>query len=953
MLAAALPAAAQEPVDVGSPVDELADLRSLAEAIDPLARSAESEAAWKAFLDAVTLRGDDVEAEAFALNRIGDARYYQQNTEGALASSLEAKRRLDEAGETEGEAMAESLANIATFYSVTGRRDLELAMQERSLAIRRGLYGDDPEAATKEGAKALGYGYLNYANALYEHGQFAEAADLVQPSIAGFLKGGLTDSTLFVAMSSGANMLVDAGRPAEALRMAERGVELATELLPEDHPFMGFAQATLAKVLLQSGRFEEAEGPARRSLDVMADKLGPRHRNTLTAMHNLGVISMQLGRYREAIDLIMWRYDLIKDEYPGEAVVTLVSASNGALEMGDDALAREYGAQALEKALAVPASDAKADRGLLVQALRLEESGDYSAAAALVDQAMARMAERGEPVPADIAIRRGLLAIRTGAPEQGWRQVSAGADALEKDMLEFADRFELGADLSSYYESIMQIAEAAIAADRPDDALRAFELASWGVNARSRQLVALRDNPDLAPDIAEKVDLLRRNRETLRRLHRERSALLARDEVAEAGARASEIADLTDAVERSGAELGDAIADFGRWLRPATPDVATIQRDLGDDEALLVVMPARHRTLGLAITADAVATFESAGGRPRVRALVERLRAALVPGATQDFPVDAAAELHGIAIPPRIADLLEGRQNVALVTSDALSRLPFGVLLPTVPTVEQTDMRDMDWLAKHHAFSVALTPSHAFASHGGDARLSGFLGVGAPALAGSSDAAIDPSALLRSAAISVDDIRSLPALPATATEIEEVARALGEDAVTLLGAAATERGVRDQTGRARAVVLFATHGLLSGEIGGLREPALVLTPPDTVVDGLDDGLLQASEIAGLGLQAEFVILSACNSAAGRNMTAPAYTGLANAFLGSGTRGLMLSHWRVRDDAAAYLSTRTVRGAVDGLTRAAALRQAQIDLMNSDLPGAAHPAVWAPFVLIES
>ena len=92
---------------------------------------------------------------------------------------------------------------------------------------------------------------------------------------------------------------------------------------------------------------------------------------------------------------------------------------------------------------------------------------------------------------------------------------------------------------------------------------------------------------------------------------------------------------------------------------------------------------------------------------------------------------------------------------------------------------------------------------------------------------------------------------------------------------------------------------------------------------------------------------------ACNSAAGRNMTAPAYTGLANAFLGSGTRSLMLSHWRVRDDAAAFLSAGTVRGASGGLGRAEALRRAQLTLIDSDLPNAAHPSVWAPFVLVEN
>jgi len=128
----------------------------------------------------------------------------------------------------------------------------------------------------------------------------------------------------------------------------------------------------------------------------------------------------------------------------------------------------------------------------------------------------------------------------------------------------------------------------------------------------------------------------------------------------------------------------------------------------------------------------------------------------------------------------------------------------------------------------------------------------------------------------------------------------------------------------------------------------------VLTPGERSDLASDDGLLQASEITDLAIDADFVILSACNSAAGRNETAPVYTGLANAFLGSGTKAMMLSHWQVRDDAAAFLTVATIKDARAGLPRAEALRKAQLSLINggSDIPQASHPAVWAPFVIVE-
>ena len=215
--------------------------------------------------------------------------------------------------------------------------------------------------------------------------------------------------------------------------------------------------------------------------------------------------------------------------------------------------------------------------------------------------------------------------------------------------------------------------------------------------------------------------------------------------------------------------------------------------------------------------------------------------------------------------------------------------------------------------------------------------------------------ALRESLLYRGGEVSLEDIRALPALPETRAEIEGVAKAFAPDQrVTLLGDEATEAKVRAVLPRRQSVVLFATHGLLGGEIGGLREPALVLTPPSERGSGENDGLLQASEIAAAGMIADFVILSACNSAAGRNETAPVYTGLANAFLGSGAQSMLLSHWRVRDDAAARLSVGTVEGAASGLGRAEALQQAQLAMLNDDTRAEyAHPALWAPFVLIEN
>lgn len=149
------------------------------------------------------------------------------------------------------------------------------------------------------------------------------------------------------------------------------------------------------------------------------------------------------------------------------------------------------------------------------------------------------------------------------------------------------------------------------------------------------------------------------------------------------------------------------------------------------------------------------------------------------------------------------------------------------------------------------------------------------------------------------------------------------------------------------------MVSFATHGLVAGELQGLPEPALVLTPPDEAsVD--NDGLLTASEITGLSLSAELVILSACNTAAGDRPDGEGFSGLASAFVYAGGQALMASHWPVASAATQILTRQMFDGPQADRAKGPAerLRRAMLSLMRTPgHPEYAHPAFWAPFVLL--
>jgi CHAT domain-containing protein len=222
--------------------------------------------------------------------------------------------------------------------------------------------------------------------------------------------------------------------------------------------------------------------------------------------------------------------------------------------------------------------------------------------------------------------------------------------------------------------------------------------------------------------------------------------------------------------------------------------------------------------------------------------------------------------------------------------------------------------------------------------------------------------------LERRASPQLDDVDSaelamLPRLPDTAEELKSIALALEADPskVLKLGILANEQVVKAADLSRYKVIVFATHGLVPGELDGLRQPALALSAPDVAgVDG--DGLLTMEEILALKLDADWVVLSACNTGVGAGAGAEAASGLGRAFFYAGTRALLVTNWSVHSQSARELTTDLFRRqAVDrSLARGEALRQAMLALMDGpgfiDAQGStafsyAHPLFWAPYTII--
>jgi CHAT domain-containing protein len=195
-------------------------------------------------------------------------------------------------------------------------------------------------------------------------------------------------------------------------------------------------------------------------------------------------------------------------------------------------------------------------------------------------------------------------------------------------------------------------------------------------------------------------------------------------------------------------------------------------------------------------------------------------------------------------------------------------------------------------------------------------------------------------------------IRELSRLPDTREELFAIAKALGVPPSSVsVGKQATEARIKQTPLSNTRVLAFATHGLIGGDFSGLVEPALVLTPPERATF-LDDGPLTASEFAQLKLNADWAILSACNTASNDGTPGAAgLSGLARAFIFAGSRSLLVSHWPVDSRAAALLTTRMLQEIRQhpGIRKDEALRRAMLGLMANR--AYSHPIFWAPFVIV--
>ena len=536
----------------------------------------------------------------------------------------------------------------------------------------------------------------------------------------------------------------------------------------------------------------------------------------------------------------------------------------------------------------------------------------------------------------------------------------------------------------------------------------AFEAAQWAIASDAADALAkvsarFAEGDDALGRLAEERETLLLRRDALE-LELERLYAVqgdeGRDRRAAARAAYEQVRARLTAVD---ADIEARFPAYAELTSPRALTVAETQALLKPDEGLLLVLVNPEATYVWGLSRDRVEWARAEDlGDAAMTASVAKLRESLTTAAQNRSDLDPSifagrpvaafdrAEAHRLyaELVKPVEGVFAGKSTLITVVTGALTTLPLAVLSTQAPTGADTAeaLAATPWLIDRYALATLPSVSSlkalrchlvsdpalrspgcppsatAPAAASGQARPANraftLAAFGAPILAGAPDyasrgAPAADSILGEGRLADVSRLKALPYLPGSKTELEAL-KTRYPRALVRIGAAATETAVR--RGDAAALsdarfVVFSTHGLMAGSTAA--EPGLVLTPPDQATEA-DDGYLSASEAAQLRLNAEFVVLSACNTAASDGRPGgEGLSGLARAFFYAGARSVLVSHWEVSDAATTELITASFAAldapGADVGDRARAL-QAGMRAVRANTAWT-HPAFWAPFTLV--
>jgi tetratricopeptide (TPR) repeat protein/CHAT domain-containing protein len=969
--------------DVGSSYNELANFNYLQ------GRYAEAEHLYKRALSVrEKASGADSPDVAQSLNNL--AVLYQGIGSYAEAEALY-KRALairEKALGPDHADVGNTLNTLAQLYVVLSQYGEAELLFKRSLAILEKVYGPDH--------RNVGVAVGNLAVLYQTQGRVAEAEPLFRRNLTVMEKTlGPDHPYVGTALNNLAFVYEAQKRYAEAEPLFKRTIAILEKSLGADHPDVGTALNNLAALYGEQGRYSDGEPLLLRSLAILEKALGPDHANVGTALNNLAIHYRDQERYAEAERTFRRMLTVTEKALgPDHPAIALGLGNLAELNIAQQdwrAAADNYRRSATIVVRRTQRGGQDLGRPLTGSRRSEAEQGSYHFLG-LIKAAYQLSGQSGADPDAAAARDETFLAAQWAEGSEAAASLAQMAARGAKGDAALAALARERQDLVAEWQQrdAAQTAAASQAPDKRDAQAEADNAAR--LSAIDARLAAI--DTRLAAEFPSYAALVRPE------------PLSIADAQAQLGANeALVLVRHTNAIKPLPEEtfIWVVTKTESRWVKSELTPTAIA-------EQVAALRCGLDKTLWLDASDWSEATEEALRQKDnqiaRRKGCETLAKAEPSPQLVGLLPIDVlpfdAARAHALyrALFGQVEDLIKGK-HLLVALDGALTSLPLSVLVTEAPkdAIPATlgDYRAIAWLGTRQPVTVlpsvaSLKVLRATAKPSRASRV--LLGIGNPLLEGPgtryanlAQAARDKQAcpkqpttgeqliamrdsvvssfqsLFRGAQADVTRVREWAPLPETADELCEIRARLGvPEGDILLGARAREAGIKELSESGRLadyqIVHFATHGALAGDVKGVAEPGLILTPPDAAGrDGAalerDDGFLTASEIATLKLDANWVVLSACNTAAGTGEHAEALSGMARAFFYAGARALLVSHWEVGSRTAVVLTTRAFEEmtARPEIGRAEALRISMKSLIETGGIWQAHPSQWGPFVVV--
>lgn len=801
-----------------------------------------------------------------------------------------------------------------------------------------------------------------------------------------------------------------AGRPEQAEKAYRAALALQEKAQGKDSPAGAAAMMSLALQLSVQGRFEDAqqfftraEGLISKPGAAQVDRNGLARLSLYTGLH-----ALNLSNPKRAIELFEKAENAYRAQVPearetpigGARRANISGASAGGISVGDALANSQPYATLTEKEALLGILESRRDRAIAlrlsgnasgatavgrsaerfaqanaltapVYAARLYRTvGVNSAADEQIDNALSELSEsvrafriaqpRTRPI-AETQLAQAALLNKKGRVADAL-ELCRSATALLKDTKDGVD-FELMQPCLGIYATAATAAGVA-GQSMLSEMFAASQLTRGSVTDQEIRRTAVRlaaggSDPRVSEAIRKQQDA----EHALSDLLRDRDAIGSAPPDAASTAKAAEL-------DKAIAAGRVALSDADGVVQAAAPNYQQLIQQavrpedvfatLRPQEAFVAITLARSGGWTFVLRDGKIAVGPVGGGTEEIAALVRKVRKSIEPGdddRVPTFDASAAFDLYSRTLGP-VAAALEGANVMTVAPTGPLLSLPFEVLL-TGPA-DTRNLASAPFLVRK--FVVAHVPAAAnfvkLRQTAASRQPRPWLGFGdfRPITEAQAAKTYSGDRCKESAHI----LASLPRLDGTEVELDIASRIFGSgQADKVVGPTFTVPKVKamNQSGALYQyrIIHFATHGLLPAELACQDEPAIITSVPDGAKDAFG-ALLTSSEISSLKLDADAVILSACNSGGPGGTTAgESLAGLARSFFYAGARSLIVTHWTVDDSTATRLVSRTLLNYEKnhGQGLATALRNAQTQYLDDAKVDAAlkHPYYWAPFTLV--